>query len=192
MLRLALAILILASAPAVAQTYLVHPSLAACQTRSAQQCTALGCDGTLTKYWWPCLPLATATVAGGVNGTGGTTGLQILPGTPFDVSTTNKHATAGLTAPEQAAVQTETQLGTALPYIISQPTWLAHLTAPQLATINGNTGLKAQLTTIQASATVNLNSSTAQNFLSACLAAGAISQATYTVMATPQAAIANP
>ena len=36
----------------MANSYLVFPSLAAAQARSAAQATANGCDGMLTKYWW--------------------------------------------------------------------------------------------------------------------------------------------
>ena len=33
-------------------SYLIFPSLAAAQTRSAQQASALGGDPTSTEYWW--------------------------------------------------------------------------------------------------------------------------------------------
>ena len=91
---------------ASAQVYLVEPKAADCLTRSAAQCTAFGCDGVLTKYWWDCDLLAEQTTSGGVSGTGGTTALVIMPGTPYGEQ--------GLTPDEQAAIQTEEQLGAAL------------------------------------------------------------------------------
>jgi hypothetical protein len=91
---------------AFGQVYLVEPKAADCLTRSAAQCTAFGCDGVLTKYWWDCDLLAQPTDVGGVSGTGGTTALVIIPGTP--------QGTAGLTEAEIAAIQTEEQLGAAL------------------------------------------------------------------------------
>ena len=91
---------------ASAQVYLVDPKAAACLARRAAQCTAVGCDGVLTKYWWDCDLLAEQTTSGGVSGTGGTTALVILPGTPYGEQ--------GLTGAEQAAIQTEEQLGAAL------------------------------------------------------------------------------
>ena len=111
MLRLAAIFAFLPSA-AVAQNYLVEPSLAQCLTRSAQQCTSLSCDGVKTIYWWPCITLTTPTTTGGVSGVGGSAAIVIWPGTPFGVTTNNKaHAVGvGLTIPEQADVQTAADL----------------------------------------------------------------------------------
>jgi hypothetical protein len=181
-------------ASAQTATYLVEPSLAACQARSASQCTQLGCDGTLTRFWWSCQVLATATATGGATGTGGTSAITIQPATPFDVTTTNKIAPSptGLSTTEQAAVQTVTQLGTALPYVISEPTWVANLTAPELAAITANNILNTELNALKAAATVNLNAANVQTFLSGALAAGAITQTTYAAMSTPKPTITTP
>ena len=172
-----LLLFLLAPSLASAQSYLIEPSLAQCQARSAQQCTALGCDGVQTKYWWSCQVFASPTVTGGASGAGGTSGLTIIPGDGwYDVTTTNSVAKSptGLTPQEQAAIQTQAQLGTALPYMISQPTWKALFTAQQIATINANATLKAEMTAILATNPINLTLAEVQTFCSAALAAGAI------------------
>ncbi len=84
--------------------YLVFGTLAAAQARSSQQCIALHCDGVQTVYWWPVV----STTTGGA--------VQIRPGDPyFDVTTTNKVATAGLTAPEQSALVPATSASLPIP-----------------------------------------------------------------------------
>ena len=82
-------------------SYLVFASLAAAQARSAQQATANGCDGVLTKYWW--------SFGGGASGIGGIVPPTALAGAvvlgplaPYDETY--------LTATEKAAVQTEAAL----------------------------------------------------------------------------------
>lgn len=81
--------------------YLVFGTLAAAQTRSAQQCAALHCDGVRTVYWWPVV----STTTGGA--------VQIRPGDPcFDAmpkatgacGPPSAYASATLTAAEQTAL----------------------------------------------------------------------------------------
>jgi hypothetical protein len=90
---------------ALGQVYLVEPTNADCLARSAAQCTALGCDGVHTKYWWGCEDLNPPTISGGVSGSGGSAALVIYPDTPY--------GTNGLSQAEIAAVQTKDQLAAA-------------------------------------------------------------------------------
>lgn len=94
MLVRALAILLIAS-PAMAQSYLVEPSLSDAQARSQQQCLARGCDGVQTVYWWRAITLT--------NGQGA---LVIAP--------SGDYGPAGLTASESAALQAASQIGSLL------------------------------------------------------------------------------
>lgn len=176
------------------QEYLVEPSFSACQTRASTQCTALSCDGVETQFWWVCQVLATPTSTGGANGTGGSTALTIQPGTPFDVTTTNKIATnpAGLSTAEQSAVQTMTQLGTALPYIISEPSFLARFTAPQVSAMASNGATSAGWNVVKGGATVNLNSAAIQALVATALAQSIITAANVQTILAPQATIASP
>ena len=108
MLRAASMLFALWPSLAVAQSYLVEPSLAACQARSAAQCTALGCDGVHTVYWWTCQAL-----------TSGGAAVVVQLGNPwFGVTAVNKVGAAGLNAAEQLALQTATQLGALLPVAV--------------------------------------------------------------------------
>jgi hypothetical protein len=245
---------------ASAQSYLVEPSLAQCQIRSAQQCASLNCDGGIlqgsiagntltitqtskspagspvlsgagvspgtkisgpcalangvgscpvnvsqtvsleimsfgqTSMWWACQVLSTATASGGAAGTGGTTAITIQPGTPYDVTTTNLIATSptGLTGAEQAAIQTQTALGSALPWLWPQPTWKAIFTTQEITAINANATLKAEMTAILATNPINLQSAAVQTFLSGALAGGEITQATYNSATAYQATIGSP
>lgn len=193
MLR-SIAILPFLVSPVFAQTYLVEPSLVACQTRAATQCTSLGCDGVKTQFWWACQVLASATATGGANGTGGSAALTIQPGTPFDMSTTNKIApnAVGLSTAEQSAVQTMTQLGTALPYIISEPSFLARFTALQISAMASNGATSAGWTAVKGGATVNLNSAAIQTLVATALAQAIITAAQAQTILALQAPIANP
>jgi hypothetical protein len=84
--------------------YLTFSTLAAAQARSQAMCQSLKCDGAKTVYWWPVVP----TASGGA--------VVIMSGDPsFGASTANKVGSGALTAAEQSALQTATQLGTALP-----------------------------------------------------------------------------
>lgn len=193
MLRWLLIFIILPSL-AFAQSYLIEPSLSACQTRAAAQCAALGCDGVKTQFWWSCQVLASATATGGANGTGGSTALTIQPGTPFDVSATNRVApnAVGLSTAEQSAVQTMTQLGTALPYIISEPSFLARFTALQISAMASNGATSAGWTAVKGGATVNLNAAAIQTLVATALAQAIITAANAQTILAPQAPIANP
>jgi len=195
MLNLFIFLLALTPAAALGQTYLVEPSQAACLARSATQCTALGCDGVQTKYWWACQVLATATATGGSSGSGGTTAIQIAPGDRyFDVTTTNaKVATpTGLSSAEQAAVQTVTQLGTALPYIVATPNFTANFTSAQKTAITGNVTYATEWTTINGGALVNLTNPALLSWMSSLVAAGIITQANYQTIMTRTAVLVAP
>lgn len=194
MLRLIALFILLAASPAIAQTYLVEPSLSACQTRTAAQCTALGCDGVKTQFWWACQVLASATATGGANGTGGSAALTIQPGTPFDVTATTKSVAvpAGLSTAEQSAVQTMAQLGTALPYIISEPSFLARFTALQISSMASNGATSAGWTSVKGGATVNLSSAAIQTLVATALAQAIITAANAQTILAAQAPIANP
>lgn len=169
----------------MAATYLPQSSLAICQSRSATQCSALNCDGILTKYWWSCQVFANAV-------SGNTAALVIQPGTPFDVTTTNQvaHSPTGLSPTEQLGVQTEAQLGTALPWIITTLTFDGRLTSGQKTSIQSQ--FSAEWTAIQGAAVVNLQSATVLQDLSDWLSAGIISQTDYQAITAQQATIASP
>jgi hypothetical protein len=76
--------------------------------------------------------------------------------------------------------------------VISEPTWVANLTAPELAVITANNILNTELNALKAAATINLNAANVQTFLSGALAAGAITQTTYAAMSTPKPTITTP
>lgn len=84
MLRL-VASLVLFALPVQAAEYLTYSTLAAAQARSQAECTARGCDGVHTIYWWAVVP-----------NTSNGSGAVMIDGTPYD--------TTGLTAAEQAAL----------------------------------------------------------------------------------------
>jgi hypothetical protein len=87
--------------------YLVLADQPTAAARSQSQCTAVGCDGTLTKYWWSVQPL-----------TDGTAAVVIQPATVYDVkppSGIGKCATCGLTVQEQAVLKTQAQVAPLLP-----------------------------------------------------------------------------
>lgn len=74
-------------------SYLILPSLAAAQARSAQQATALGCEPG-TTYWWAQVEHpATHQAALRIEGSGA-----------YGPSTTADGVTAGLTTDETAAL----------------------------------------------------------------------------------------
>lgn len=193
MLRWLIAVALIWASPAWAQSFLVEPSLSACQARSAAQCATLGCDGVTTVYWWSCQVLATPTASGGASGAGGTTGLTIIPGDGwYDVSTANTKFSAGLTPAEQTALQTVADLGDSLPFIVKIAKWASHLTPAQITAINNNPAIKAELTAIQSGGTVDLRSPAVQKFAADALNAGLITQAVYNAILAWQAQIANP
>lgn len=86
----------------MANTYLLQSSLAAAEAITAAQATAVGCDGTLTKYWWRMIPnSSTAAVA-----------IEIVPGDPFYDSTTKQFLggqSIGLTVGQTALLVTAAQ-----------------------------------------------------------------------------------
>lgn len=67
------------------QQYLPQATIEAALARSATQCTAMGCDGINTKYWWQAITLQNGTAAVVIEASG-------------------PYGPAGLTAAEQAAL----------------------------------------------------------------------------------------
>lgn len=140
------------------------------------------------------MPLATATTTGGSGGTGGTTAIVIQPGTPFDTTTTNKIATTatGLSTTEKSAVQSVAQLGTALPYVISEPTFVARFTTAQQTAMAANAATTAGWNVVKGSATTNLNSAAIQTLVATALAQAIITPANTQTILALQTPIANP
>lgn len=158
------------------QTYLPQPTLAAAQARSNQQALALGCDGVLTKYWWPVQQL-----------TDGTAAIVITPDTPYDVTTSNMVAIqpVGLTSDEQTALQGRADLGTLLPDIITQADFQAALGVQAVSAAQASPSLSKQLAPIAQQENVDLEDLAVQAFLAAAVAAGTISaQTQFTILST--------
>ena len=80
-------VLLLLPTVALAQTqqYLPQATMEAALARSATQCTAMGCDGVNTKYWWATVALQNGTAAVVIEASG-------------------PYGPTGLTAAEQAAL----------------------------------------------------------------------------------------
>lgn len=186
-MRHLLAAALLLALPAQAQQYLPQSSLAACQARSAAQCTAMGCDGVKTVYWWSCQVLAAVK-------SGGTTALVIQPGDPnFGVTTTNtiaKSAT-GLSAGEQAAVVSRNAMGSALTDIVTTLTFLGRFTAGQKTAIVAS-AFSAQWTAIQGAALVDLSSASINTFVANILGVGIITPANAVTILAPQPPLGSP
>lgn len=190
---LTLAFLLLAS-PAFAQSYLVEPTLAQCLTRSAQQCTALGCDGTLTKYWWQCQVL-TATASSAING-GGTTALVIQPSGAFGPTTSNNVSagTVGLSTTEQSNLATAAAMNTLLPWVVTVGAFKARFTPIQISAIgaSGDPNVTTPWNNLGAAATVNLQSATIQTMVSVMVGDGLITATNAQTILTPAAVTATP
>lgn len=194
MLKRFVFLFILWPAIAIGQTYLVEPTQSECFARSAQQCVAVGCDGVFTKYWWDCQVLAAETTTGGASGTGGTTGIILYAGTPFDATTTVGPTAIpkGLSTAEQAAIQTQTQLGTALPYIISYPSFTARFTQAELDANAAEFRCSIYWNALKGSATTNLNSSQVNQYMDCAVATNIITPERRAIIQAPQPPIANP
>lgn len=111
---------VLASAALIASaqtnTYLIFSSQALCQARAQAQCAALNCDGVQTRYWWSCVGPLSAGLVGPNAVTSGSYALTIQPGTPFDVTDSNKVSpTAGLSSGEQSKLVTAAAISSVLP-----------------------------------------------------------------------------
>lgn len=193
-MRLFVLVLLLVASPAFAQSYLVQPSLAQCLTRSAQQCTALGCDGTLTKYWWQCQVLTSAAPSA-ING-GGTTALVIQPSGPFGVTTSNNVSagTVGLSTTEQSNLATAATMNTLLPWVVTVAAFKARFTPIQISAIgsSSDTNVTTPWNNLGAAATVNLQSDTIQNMVSAMAGDGLITQQNALTILASAAVVASP
>lgn len=156
MLKLLLLLLLMVST-AQAQTYLPETNVATAQTRSQTACQSQTCDGVQTIYWWQVQGL-----------TDGTAAIVIQPSGPYSNTL--------LTGSEQAAVVTATSLGTKLPTVISEPSFMARFTAGQISAMNASSdpAVSVPWTNVKGSATVNLASSTVQQMLIAAIADGII------------------
>jgi hypothetical protein len=110
------------TATANTSTYLPFSTQAAAQTRAQQQCTALGCDGTQTKYWWNVVgPLAAGT-AGTTVVAAGSYAVEIHSSGPFAAVNNFVPACAvgcGLTGPEQATLVTAAQITPLLQVVVT-------------------------------------------------------------------------
>jgi hypothetical protein len=84
--------------------YLVEPSLAAAQARSAEQCKAMGCTPPSTEFWWDVKQLPDGTAAVVIQADG-----------PYAAEHTIKGRTAGLSKAEIRSLKTARQLGHKLP-----------------------------------------------------------------------------
>jgi hypothetical protein len=156
--------------------YLAQPDLPTAQARSNQQARTLGCDGVLTQYWWSVQPL-----------TDGTAAIVIMPGTPFDVTTSNAVSPqpVGLTADEQASLQGRAQLGTLLPNIITQADFQTVLGAQAISAVQASPALTKQFAPIAEQQNVDLEDPAVQAFLADAVAAGTISAETqFTILNT--------
>jgi hypothetical protein len=176
--RALIAIGLLASCSASAQSYLVQPNATGCLARTQAQCAALGCDGVLTKYWWPCQTLTDGTVA-----------VVVQPSGPFGPSATVNGVTGTLTTPEQAALVPPATLLTKLPWIISEPAFMARFTAPQIGNINASVDptVVTNWTAIKGSATTDLTSATVNTLVNRLVVLGLITSANAVTVLAPVA-----
>ena len=129
-------------------------SVAACCTRSQQQCAALHCDGVNTKYWWSCQVSPDNTSA-----------IVTVPGDAnFDVTTSNQVSggTVGLSTTEQGNQQTETQMGVKLPWQMTKATFQARFTTAEIQAFqqSGIAAVKACWNGVQAATNMNVRAAT--------------------------------
>jgi len=96
--------------------YLTFSTLAAAQTRSAAQCSALSCDGVQTIYWWPVVPTATGGAVRTVPGDPCYDAV-IAAACPITKSHPGATAVTGLTPTEQSELVTAPSAGFAAPTI---------------------------------------------------------------------------
>lgn len=161
-----------------AQQYLPQSTMTDCQTRSAAQCQALGCDGVHTVYWWSCQSLTAA------DGSGNTAAIVTTPGDPYYDATTPHQVlvknigqpgfhvaivATGLSSTEQAQIKTPNQMGALLPFLIPTLAFDQRFTVLQRTAILASAQAPAW-TAIQGAALVNLNSPSVQNFVGALVA----------------------
>lgn len=154
-----------------ANSYLVLPTPAQAQTRSQQQCQTLGCDGVRTKYWWTVQPLTDSTAA-----------VVILPSGIYGLAANGVGPCAvgcGLTPLEQSAVVTATTLGTRLPWVISEPAFMARFTPIQISAANASQdpAVSVPWTQVKGAATTNLQSTTVINMVDAMVVDGIVTSA---------------
>jgi hypothetical protein len=153
-------LLIFLATPALAQQtstnnkFLSLASVAACCTRSQQQCTALHCDGITTKYWWSCQVAPDNTAA-----------VTTVPGDPnFDATTSNQVSggVVGLSTSEQSSQQTETQMGVKLPWQMTKAAFQARFTTAELQAFqqSGIAAVKQCWTNTQAATNINVRATT--------------------------------
>ena len=165
---------------------------ASIEAADAAYCTAIGCDGQQTKYWFPVIVLTTGVCA-----------VQIVPGDPyqgvsvtlppsakFPSGITLSLTTANLPALNVALVTRASLEGT-LPGTLTLAQFEADLTAPQLTALNA-AGLKTthpavynDWQEVQTAGYVDTQDPQFQDMVTQALSAGLITQAEYTTLTTP-------
>lgn len=114
------------AAQAQANQYLIFPSQAACLTRSAAMCQALGCDGVNVIWWWDCYttgPLS-AGLVGPTAVLAGSYAMKIEPSrAAFGATYANQKSggVVGLSAAEQAALVSAAAIAPLLPVVADTP-----------------------------------------------------------------------
>ncbi len=164
------------------------------QAADAAYCTALGCDGTLTKFWFPIVVLGNGLCA-----------VEVRPGDAyFDVTVTLPHSarfpsgkTVSLTAGQIAALVTRASLAGQLPDTLTLAQFEAILTAQQLTALNNVTQLAHPVVfndwqAVQATGYVDQKDPQFIELATQGLALGLITQAQFTQFTTPVGAVAGP
>jgi hypothetical protein len=101
-----------------ANTYLIYATQALAQARSKTQCTAVGCDGTKTVYWWNVIGPTNAGTISATAIAAGSYALEVQPGGYFGATVSGVGPCAvgcGLSTVEQGSLVTAAQLVTVLP-----------------------------------------------------------------------------
>lgn len=167
---------------------------ASIQAADAAYCTAIGCDGQQTKYWFPVIALQNGVCA-----------VQIVPGDPyygvsitlppsakFPSGITLSLTTANLPALNVTLV-TRASLAGLLPNTVPLATFEAppYLTTAQVTTLNSTAFQTAHPTVaadwaeVKAAGYVDMNDPQYIDLVNQALSLGDITQAQYTTMTTP-------
>jgi hypothetical protein len=185
-------------------TYAVGTGATPCasiQAADAAYCTAIGCDGVQTKYWFPVIVLNNGTCA-----------VQIVPGDPyygvsvtlppsakFPSGITLSLTTANLPALNVALVS-RASIAALLPNTVPLATFEAppYLTAAQLTALNSTAFATAHPVAaadwaeVKAAGYVDMQDPTFLDLATQALALGDITQAQYTLFTTPTVTAPGP
>lgn len=161
--------------------YLIFSSQALCLTRSQQMCAAMGCDGTLTKYWWDCSTALQSGTVGANAVTAGSFAMRIDSGQFGPTASNNvSGGTQGLTAQEQSSlVSPATANGsTVFPWVISIVTFDTRLTPSVVSALNStvDTTLASEWTQVKGAAVVNLQTANTIAMVNQAVTDGIIQQ----------------